>query len=105
SKFKISVHAAHQGGNDSYEEFIAIVDEYIKDNSNFEVNIDSRTKKEILGFGERSAYASLGTESRMEIFSLAEKEVAMMLADNLLLKFKASDEYKEIAGDLLFGAN
>jgi len=41
----------------------------------------------------------------MEIFSLAEKEIAMMLADNLLLKFKASDEYKEIAGDLLFGAN
>lgn len=41
----------------------------------------------------------------MEIFSLAEKEIAVMLADNLLLKFEASPEYKEIAGDLLFEAN
>ncbi|CAB1108068.1 unnamed protein product [Ectocarpus sp. CCAP 1310/34] len=68
SKFKSSVHAAHQGGNDSYEEFIVIVDEYIEDNSNFEVNIDSRTKKEILGFGDRSAYASLGTAKSRCLF-------------------------------------
>lgn len=68
SKFKSSVHAAHQGGNDDYEEFIVIVDEYIKDNSNCEVNIDSRTKKKILGFGERSVYASLGTVKNRCLF-------------------------------------
>lgn len=36
-----------------------MVNEYTKNNSNSEINIDSRTKKQILGFEERSSYASL----------------------------------------------
>lgn len=43
-----------------YEEYIAIVHEYYN-NSNFDskINMDSRTKKKILIFEERSSYASL----------------------------------------------
>ncbi|CAN0058171.1 unnamed protein product, partial [Ectocarpus sp. 13 AM-2016] len=49
-----------RGGNDDFDEFNVIVGEYITDNSNSEINIDSRTKKKLKGFCERSAYASLG---------------------------------------------
>lgn len=50
SEFKSSVIAAHNGqdGKESYEEFTVITNEYIKDNSNSEINIDSHTKKQIL---------------------------------------------------------
>ena len=41
-------------------------------------------------------------EARSEIFLEAEREIAKMLAENLLGKFKAAEEYKEIAGELLF---
>ena len=60
--FQRSVHAAHSSGEEGrecYEQYVAIVDEYIKDNSNSEINIDSRAKKKIMGFEERSSYASL----------------------------------------------
>lgn len=57
----LGVHEARQGsGKDDFDEFTAIVNEYIKDNnSNSEINIDSSTKKKILVFCERSAYSSL----------------------------------------------
>lgn len=60
-EFESLFHAADSGeeGKDFYEEFIAIVNEYIKDNSNSEVNIDSRTKKQTLEYEGRSSYASL----------------------------------------------
>lgn len=61
SEFHISVHAdrSNQEDKDCYEEFLAIVNEYIKGNSNSEINIDSRTKKQILRFEGPSSYASL----------------------------------------------
>lgn len=56
----LGVHGAGQdSGKDEFDEFTAIVDEYIKDNSNSEINIDSSTKKKILALCERSAYSSL----------------------------------------------
>lgn len=62
SEFDVSLHAAkgRTEENDHYEEFMAIVNEYIRDKSASEINIDSNTKQRILDFGERSAYASLG---------------------------------------------
>ena len=61
SEFQSSIHAATsiQEGKDCYEEFVSIINEYIKDNSNSEINIDSRTKTQILRFEGRSSYASL----------------------------------------------
>lgn len=64
-EFQESVHSA-QGrpeGQDHFEEFIAIVDEFIKDKSESEINIDGSTKKRLLGFVERAVYASLSMVS------------------------------------------
>ena len=44
---------------DEFDEFTAIVNEYVQDKSNSEVNIDSGTKKKILGVCDRSTYSSL----------------------------------------------
>lgn len=38
-------------------------------------------------------------DQRSEIFLLAEREISHLLADNLLLKFKASAPYKELVQD------
>ena len=46
-------------------------------------------------------YSHEKKEDRMLVFLHAEKEIAKMLADNLLVKFKATDEYKEVAGELM----
>ena len=35
---------------------------------------------------------------------LAEKEIAGMLADNLLRKFKATEAYRDVAGEVIFDA-
>ena len=43
-------------------------------------------------------------DGRSGVFHAAEREIAKMLAENLLSKFKATPEYKEVAGDLLFEA-
>ena len=65
SEFQIAVHAVtsnqERKDGDCYEEFLCIVNEYIKDNSNSEINIDSRAKQHILKFEARSSYASLDT--------------------------------------------
>lgn len=52
-----------KSSNDEFDEFINITNEFIKDKSNSEINIDSATKKKILGFCERSAYALLDVVS------------------------------------------
>lgn len=41
-------------------------------------------------------------DGRTNIFFRAEKEIAKMLAENLLENFKATSEYKELAGDMVF---
>ncbi|CAM9285187.1 unnamed protein product [Ectocarpus sp. 12 AP-2014] len=53
-----------------------------------------------MGFCERSAYALLSQEGRADVFLPAEKEISKMLAENLLDKFKTTDEYKELVGDI-----
>lgn len=58
--------APRAGGDDSsneFDKFIDIVNEYIKDHSSSEINIDGTTKKKMLAFCERSAYASLDVVS------------------------------------------
>lgn len=39
------------------------------------------------------------------MFGPAEREISKMLSDDLLRKFTASDEYKEVAGELVFEAS
>lgn len=41
-------------------------------------------------------------DDRENIFLAAEREIAKMLAENLLNKFKTTPEYKELAGDMVF---
>lgn len=43
-------------------------------------------------------------DDRANIFFQAEKDIANMLADNLLNTFKATNEYKELVGNIEFGA-
>ena len=67
SEFKSSVHATDGGSEGSeggYDKFMVIVNEYIKGNSNSEVNISSKIREEILAFSEHSAYMSLRTVRR-----------------------------------------
>ena len=61
SEFQSTLHAAqsNQKREECFEEFLAVVSAYIKDNSNSEINLSSRTKKEILRFEGRSSYAAL----------------------------------------------
>lgn len=47
----------------------------------------------------------LPQESRKNVFNLAEKEITKMLGDNLLDKFKATPDYKEIVGDVVLVAS
>lgn len=44
---------------EEFESFLSIVNEYIRDNSPSEVNIDYKTKKSILQYAQRSAYMQL----------------------------------------------
>lgn len=46
---------------DTFEGFLVIVNTYIKNNSDSEINIDDRAKKAILKSSERSVYTSLET--------------------------------------------
>lgn len=41
-------------------------------------------------------------DDRENIFLAAEREIAKMLAENLLNKFRTTPEYKELAGDMVF---
>lgn len=43
-------------------------------------------------------------DERENVFQLAEREMSKMLAENLLNRFKATEEYVEIARDLVFEA-
>lgn len=44
----------------------------------------------------------LSQDDREKIFLMAEREIAKMLAENLLNKFKFTKEYKEVVGDTFF---
>lgn len=59
SEFKSSADSADTNEGSKFEHFIAVVDEYIKDSSPSEVNIDSVTKSHILTYTERDAYMQL----------------------------------------------
>lgn len=66
SEFRALFHAQQHGdeGEDHYDRFVCIVDEYVKASSSSEVNIDSGTREAILAFGERSEYEALGPVRR-----------------------------------------
>lgn len=78
--------------------YVAIVNDYIADGSHSEVNIDSRTKQDILSFRKFEVYSSLDLDERMRIFSAAENGILKILADNLLNSFILSAQYKAVVG-------
>lgn len=49
------------GKPDSYQKYLAIVDKFIRDRSPYEVNIESRIKREILRTTDRGIYDALST--------------------------------------------
>lgn len=58
-----------------------------------------------LSFALSLSRTSLVQDQRSEIFQLATREISHMLADNLLVRFKASALYKELVGDTNFQEN
>lgn len=76
--------------------YLAIVNDFIRDTSHLEVNINSTTKRDILSYAKFEVYSSLDLDERKDIFSAAEKEVLNVLADNLLTRFILSRQYKAI---------
>jgi len=53
-----------------YEPYIAIVDKYIRERSPFEVNIESKTRTEILRTTDKKAFVELTLVSRSTISSV-----------------------------------
>ncbi|CAM9672494.1 unnamed protein product [Ectocarpus sp. 8 AP-2014] len=76
--------------------YLAIVNDYIKDGSHSEVNIASTTKRSIMKHMKFTAYAALQLEERKDLFGPAEREIKIVLADNLLNKFLVSDPYTKV---------
>lgn len=50
-------------------------------------------------------FARISQESRKDVFGAAEREIVKILSENLLSKFKTTEEYKELAGELVFEAS
>eukprot|EP00903_Cladosiphon_okamuranus_P015053 g13926.t1 len=84
-----------------FETFVHVVDKYIRDGSPFEVNIDSRTKREILDAIDSKAFHELTLDDKCRILARAAKEIRKVLTDNLCLKFQVTHEYKDIQEQML----
>eukprot|EP00752_Nemacystus_decipiens_P011670 g10357.t1 len=83
-----------------YERCDGIVHKYIREGSPFEVNIESKTRTEIVRATERKVFMELTLEAKGQLLNKAAKEIEKMLADNLYDKFRAFTEYKNIEGQL-----
>eukprot|EP00752_Nemacystus_decipiens_P011672 g10359.t1 len=84
-----------------YERCVEIVDKYIREGSPFEVNIEDKTRNEILRATDRKVFMELTLEGKGTLLNKASKEIDKMLADNLYSKFRASAEYKNIEDRLV----
>ncbi|CAN0357747.1 unnamed protein product [Ectocarpus sp. 12 AP-2014] len=105
SEYQNSVHAIHHGSAESkgdldFGSFTTIIDAYIKDRSNSEINISSSSKQNLMAYCDRAEYVALDKDERADLLLVAEKEIAKMLADNLLNNFRLTPAYVEIAADL-----
>ncbi|CAB1096751.1 unnamed protein product [Ectocarpus sp. CCAP 1310/34] len=79
---------------------VAMVNEYIKDGAPSEINIGSDTKHDIMELAKVEAFASLDQDARKLIFVKAEREIKMILEDNIMARFLASAQYKRaVDGD------
>ncbi|CAM9958917.1 unnamed protein product [Pylaiella littoralis] len=76
--------------------YLAVVNDHIKDGSFYEINIDSRNKRDIMKHANFKDYAMLDLDGRMAIFSAAEGEIKKVLQDNLLNEFLNSPAYKAV---------
>lgn len=99
-EFKNDPALDHEGDNKvgmfkGFGSFLGVVNDYIRDGSHSEINIGSKTKQGILDKATFQVYSSLNFQERREIFSEAEKEVLVILTENLLTKFILSRQYKE----------
>lgn len=98
--FKNTLMIEAESGDNRFKGFgayLAIVNDYIDNGSHSEVNINSKTKHDILQWRSFCDYVVLDQGDRQQIFSRAEKEILSMLSDNLLNKFMLSTQYKESA--------
>lgn len=64
SEYQNSVHAVYHGSAESKDDshfgsFTTIIDEYIKDRSNSEVNISSSSKQQVMALCDRAKYVAL----------------------------------------------
>ncbi|CAM9669747.1 unnamed protein product [Ectocarpus sp. 8 AP-2014] len=95
--FKTSVRASTATEDSNFALFMDIFDNYIKDGSPFEVNIDSNTKSCIVQRTNMAAFKQLPRDVAACILDGAVKEVGAVLKECLYGKFQETDQFKQIA--------
>ncbi|CAB1108737.1 unnamed protein product [Ectocarpus sp. CCAP 1310/34] len=101
--FHESLDASDADYDTIFARFNEIVDQYIRDGSSFEVNIESKTKAQILSRTSMSSFKELPLDDAVCILDLAVKEIGKMLQENLYNKFRSTEQFKEIK-DMLYSA-
>ncbi|CAB1100089.1 unnamed protein product [Ectocarpus sp. CCAP 1310/34] len=86
--------------NLNFEQFAAIVDKYIREGSPFEVNIESKIRDEILREVDRASFRRLTLDEKVHLLDKATKQVSNMLRENLYLKFRETEQFKQIQEQL-----
>eukprot|EP00752_Nemacystus_decipiens_P004835 g4399.t1 len=99
--FRNSVFAVEVDEDAQFREFLQIVNKFVKSDSSHEVNIDSRARNEVMRYGEEAIFKELQTDAKADVFIPAETQTSQMLADNLLAKFQATEQYQRINMGLL----
>ncbi|CAM9446022.1 unnamed protein product [Ectocarpus fasciculatus] len=102
--FNDSVYASTANEDTNFALFMEIFDQYIKDGSPFEVNIDSKTKSFIKTRTNMETFKQLPLDDAARSLDVAAKEIGKMLKENLYDKFRETDQFKQING-MLFDKN
>ncbi|CAM9633035.1 unnamed protein product, partial [Ectocarpus fasciculatus] len=95
-----AVAVNERADNPNFEQFAAIVDKYIREGSPFEVNIESKIRKEILGEVDHASFKRLSLDDKEHLLVKATKEVSNMLKENLYHKFRETEQFKQIQEQL-----
>ncbi|CAM9279854.1 unnamed protein product, partial [Ectocarpus fasciculatus] len=96
--FRESLHASTANDDDNFVLLTEIVNKYVKGGSPFEVNIDSKTKANILEKTTRETFVQLPQDDVAKILDNAAREVGKVLKDNLYNRFRDTDQFKQITG-------
>ncbi|CAM9482538.1 unnamed protein product [Ectocarpus sp. 12 AP-2014] len=96
--FRASVHASTANADDNFALLTDIVHKHVQSGSLFEVNIDSKTKSNILVKTTWETFIQLPQDDVAQILDNAAREVGKMLKENLYNRFRDTDQFKQITG-------